>query len=237
MPRDWSEVAKKTLPPGPDPITTSTDSANSAVLKEACGVFGAYSLTRDVARLTFDGLYALQHRGQESAGIATSDGSNIHVRTGMGLVAQVFEEGDIRNLPGHIAIGHTRYSTTGSSRLLNAQPILRWSSGPDRQWPHGNIVNAAGLRASLRRAGGNFVSSTDSEVIARLINNAPGVELGRPARCAVPRIEGAYSLVLSTPDLLMAVRDPMGKSAPRSGTEWVTIGSSIRDMRSGSHWR
>src|SRR5215210_7750290 len=93
-------------------------------LREACGVFGVFAPGEDVARITFYGLFALQHRGQESAGIATSDDHTIHVRTGMGLVAQVFDEEDLGYLKGHIAIGHTRYSTTGSSRISNAQPIL-----------------------------------------------------------------------------------------------------------------
>ncbi len=202
-----------------------TDTVPATALKEACGVFGAYSLTRDVARLTFYGLYALQHRGQESAGIATSDGVGLHIRTGMGLVAQVFEEGDIRNLPGSMAIGHTRYSTTGASRLVNAQPIV--VEGPHGQIAighNGNIVNAADLRASLELQGETFVSSTDSEIIARLISNAPGRTWEERLRWALPRVEGAYSLVLLTPDLLMAVRDPLGirpLCLGRMGDDWI----------------
>ena len=92
--------------------------------REKCGVFGVYAPDEDVARITFYGIYALQHRGQESAGIATADGHRIHIKTGMGLVSQVFEEMDLGYLPGHIAIGHTRYSTTGSSKKENAQPVL-----------------------------------------------------------------------------------------------------------------
>jgi amidophosphoribosyltransferase len=210
------------------PSATETSPANlvpANALKEACGVFGAYSLTRDVARLTFYGLYALQHRGQESAGIATSDGVGLHVRTGMGLVAQVFEEGDIRNLPGTMAIGHTRYSTTGASRLVNAQPIIvNGAHGPIAIGHNGNVVNAAELRASLELQGESFVSSTDSEVIARLISNAPGRTWEDRLRWALPRVEGAYSLVLLSPDLLVAVRDPLGirpLCLGRMGDDWV----------------
>jgi amidophosphoribosyltransferase len=194
--------------------------------KEACGVFGVYSDTRDVARLTFYGLYALQHRGQESAGIATANGGGrLQLRTGMGLVAQVFEEADIRNLPGHIAIGHTRYSTTGSSKLANAQPIVvEGLHGEIAMGHNGNIVNARELRASLELEGARFVSSTDSEVIARLISSAPGRTWEDRLRWAMPRVDGAYSLVLMTSDLLMAVRDPLGNRPlclGRMGADWI----------------
>jgi len=188
-------------------------------------VFGVFSPSREVARTTFYGLYALQHRGQESAGIATSDGQNLHVRTGMGLVAQVFEEGDIRNLPGSIAIGHTRYSTTGSSRLVNAQPIIiNGPNGAIAVGHNGNIVNAQELRVSLEAQGEIFTSSTDSEVIARLISNAPGHNWEDRLRWALPRVHGAYSLVLLVPGMLMAVRDPLGNRPlclGRNGDEWV----------------
>jgi amidophosphoribosyltransferase len=216
-------------PPGedqsPDADSSQSETVSASVLKEACGVFGAYSLTHDVARLTFYGLYALQHRGQESAGIATADGPALHVRTGMGLVAQVFEEGDIRNLPGTMAIGHTRYSTTGSSRLVNAQPIVVDSPhGRIAIGHNGNIVNAGDLRSSLELQGEAFVSSTDSEVIARLVSNAPGRTWEDRLRWALPRVQGAYSLVLLTPGLLMAVRDPMGNRPlclGRMGDGWI----------------
>ncbi len=202
-----------------------TTSVPASILKEACGVFGVYSTTRDVARLTFYGLYALQHRGQESAGIATADGRGLYVRTGMGLVAQVFEEGDIRNLPGTLAIGHTRYSTTGASRLVNAQPIVvDGSHGRIAIGHNGNIVNAAELRESLELQGESFASSTDSEVIARLISNAPGRSWEERLRWALPHVQGAYSLVLLTPELLMAVRDPLGirpLCLGRMGDDWI----------------
>ena len=119
-------------------------------LREACGVFGVYAPGEDVARITFFGLYALQHRGQESAGIATSNARTIYLKTGMGLVSQVFDEDDLSYLPGNFAIGHTRYSTTGSSRLDNAQPIR--VSGPNGELAlghNGNIVNAQVVREEL----------------------------------------------------------------------------------------
>ncbi len=119
-------------------------------LNEACGVFGVFAPNEDVARVTFFGLYALQHRGQESAGIATTDGNEIFLRKDMGLVSQVFQEEDLSHLQGFAAIGHTRYSTTGSSRLENAQPFL--VDGPNGQIAlghNGNIVNADLLRTEL----------------------------------------------------------------------------------------
>jgi amidophosphoribosyltransferase len=122
-----------------------------SVWREKCGVFGVYAPGEDVARLTFYGIYALQHRGQESAGIATADGHSLHLRTGMGLVSQVFDEDDLAHLPGHIAIGHTRYSTTGSSRIQNAQPILvEGPNGPLAIAHNGNLVNAAKVPTPAR---------------------------------------------------------------------------------------
>jgi amidophosphoribosyltransferase len=194
--------------------------------KEACGVFGIFAPNRDVARTTFYGLYALQHRGQESAGIATSDGQRLHLRTGMGLVGQVFEEPDIKSLPGQIAIGHTRYSTTGSSKLVNAQPIALQESaaGPIALGHNGNIVNTAELRSSLEEEGESFVSSTDSEVIAHLIAHAPGRSWEDRVRWALPRVSGAYALVILTLNQLIAARDPMGNRplcVGRLGEGWV----------------
>jgi amidophosphoribosyltransferase len=143
----------------------------------------------------------------------------------MGLVAQVFEEADIRNLPGHIAIGHTRYSTTGSSRLANAQPIVvEGPHGEIAMGHNGNIINARELRGSLELEGAHFASSTDSEVIARLISSAPGRTWEDRLRWAIPRVDGAYSLVLMTNDLLMAVRDPLGNRplcVGRMGDDWI----------------
>ena len=139
----------------------------SPTLRESCGVFGVYAPNEDVARITFYGLYALQHRGQESAGIASANERRLYLRTGMGLVSQVFDEEDLSYLPGHMAIGHTRYSTTGSSLAANAQPII--IDGPLGQFAlghNGNIVNADVLRADLEEQGTDFSTGTDSEVIA-----------------------------------------------------------------------
>src|SRR3970282_1268548 len=116
--------------------------------REKCGVFGVFAPDEDVARITFYGIYALQHRGQESAGIATADGYRLHVRTGMGLVSQVFEEADLGYLPGFAAIGHTRYSTTGSSRKENAQPVyVEGAHGPLARAHNGHLINSEALRS------------------------------------------------------------------------------------------
>ena len=132
-------------------------------LNEACGVFGVHAPTEDVARVTFFGLYALQHRGQESAGIATTDGHAINVRKDMGLVAQVFQEEDLLHLRGFAAIGHTRYSTTGGSHLANAQPlVVEGPNGTIALGHNGNIVNAEMLRAELEAEGRSFEGSTDA---------------------------------------------------------------------------
>ncbi len=179
--------------------------------KEACGIFGVFAPGEDVARLTFYGLYALQHRGQESAGIATADGERLYLRTGMGLVAQVFDEADLSLLPGSIAVGHTRYSTTGSSRVVNAQPIrVRGVHGELALAHNGNLVNAALLRPELEAQGISFRSSTDSEVIAHLLVNAEGPDWERRMAAVMRRIEGSYCLAVLTPTALIAARDPMG---------------------------
>src|SRR5215213_3114184 len=147
-------------------------------LNEACGVFGVHAPTEDVARVTFFGLYALQHRGQESAGIATTDGHAINVRKDMGLVSQVFQEEDLLHLRGFAAIGHTRYSTTGGSRIENAQPlVVEGPNGTIALGHNGNIVNAEMLRAELEADGRSFEGSTDAEVIAHLVATAPGRRL------------------------------------------------------------
>lgn len=179
--------------------------------REACGIFGVYAPGEDVARLAFFALFALQHRGQESAGIATADGQRIRLHTAMGLVSQAFSENSLSQLQGEIAIGHNRYSTTGSNRPANAQPILVDSSlGPLALGHNGNIVNAAYLRQELEAQGYAFHTSTDSEVIARLISAAPGKTWPDRIRYAMRRLEGAYSLVILTTQGLLGVRDPFG---------------------------
>ncbi|MDZ4246446.1 MAG: amidophosphoribosyltransferase, partial [Dehalococcoidia bacterium] len=179
--------------------------------REACGIFGVYGPGEDVSRLTFFALFALQHRGQESAGIATSDGRDIQVYSDMGLVSQVFDEDVLGRLKGHIAIGHTRYSTTGSNRPANAQPVLvNGSNRPMALAHNGNIVNAGYLRQELEDSGYKFVSSTDSEVIALMILASPGKDLVAKIRHTMGRLQGAYSLAIMTKDSLIAVRDPFG---------------------------
>jgi amidophosphoribosyltransferase len=180
-------------------------------LHESCGVFGVYSPDEDVARLTFFALYALQHRGQESAGIATADGRKITLRTGMGRVSNVFTEELLSQLPGHIAIGHNRYSTAGSSRAANAQPIRVADTSETISIAHnGNIINATHLYQELATQGYAFHGTTDSEVIANLILASPGKNLVERIRYAIRRLKGAYSLVIMTPQKLYAVRDSFG---------------------------
>ena len=179
--------------------------------QEACGVVGVYAPGEDVARIAFFGLFALQHRGQESAGISVSDGETLRLNTAMGLVAQAFREQDLERLTGHIAIGHTRYSTAGSSNLCNAQPILvRGPYGELALGHNGNVVNAAPLRQELEEWGCQFTATTDSEVIAQLLANAPGRDWGERVQYLMRRVQGAYSLVVLTKDSLIAIRDPLG---------------------------
>ena len=187
--------------------------------REACGVFGIWAPEVDVAVETFYGIHTLQHRGQESAGICTTDGHKLNVKTGMGLVAQVFDEETAAELVGIAAIGHTRYSTTGASRFRNAQPILLddpVTGGQIAIGHNGNVVNAAQVRAELTETGATFETSTDTEVLAKYMllfgGSASDADAMWEARMsAVMRhIEVAYSLVLLTPDRLMAARDPYG---------------------------
>jgi amidophosphoribosyltransferase len=180
-------------------------------LRESCGVFGVYAPGEDVARVTFYGLYALQHRGQESAGIATANGGKIHLRTGMGLISQVFDEADLSYLPGHIAIGHTRYSTTGSSRSENAQPLcIDGPRGPLALGHNGNLVNADVLRRDLEEQGYSFSTSTDTEIIATLLASAPGTTWEKRLGYVMRHIQGAYCVVGLSPQGLFAMRDPHG---------------------------
>jgi amidophosphoribosyltransferase len=180
-------------------------------LNESCGVFGVYTPNEDVARVTFFGLYALQHRGQESAGIAATDGTQIHIRKDMGLVSQVFAEEDLERLRGFAAIGHTRYSTTGSSRIENAQPfIVDGPNGEIALGHNGNMINADLLRASLEAEGREFQTSTDSEVLAHLVATAPGRDWGERMAYVMRRAHGAYCLCILTHDGVIAARDPLG---------------------------
>jgi amidophosphoribosyltransferase len=182
-------------------------------LHEACAVVGIYCPGEDVARLTFFALFALQHRGQESSGIATSNGNDIKIFTNMGLVTQVFNEETLKNLGGgHIAIGHNRYSTSGSSQKCNAQPLIVAKNTPQALAVahNGNIVNALHLYEELSQQGYQFESTTDTEVIANLILSAPDKALVDKIRYAMHRLQGVYSLTLMTKDHLFGVRDPLG---------------------------
>lgn len=181
-------------------------------LHEECGVFGVYGPGEDVANLTYFGLYALQHRGQESAGIAVSDGTRIRIHKEMGLVAQVFDQENLQELSGHVSLGHTRYSTTGSTKLPNAQPMLveHGQLGPIAFGHNGNLVNTTELRADLAEQGATFQTTTDSEVIGTLIARTAGDSLEVVLRRSLPRLEGAYSLLFMTRDSLVAARDPLG---------------------------
>ncbi|MGB3515834.1 MAG: amidophosphoribosyltransferase [Elainellaceae cyanobacterium] len=181
--------------------------------EEACGVFGIYAPGEDVAKLTYFGLYALQHRGQESAGIATFDGSQVYSHKDMGLVSQVFNEGVLNKLPGHLAVGHTRYSTTGSSRISNAQPALvETRLGTLALGHNGNLVNTADLRDELTDSEFDILTTTDSELIALAI--AQEVNQGKTwlegSISAFGRCQGAFSLTIATPDGVMGVRDLNG---------------------------
>lgn len=179
--------------------------------KEECGVFGIYAPDEDVARITFFGLFALQHRGQESAGLAVSNGRHICLHKEMGLVTQVFDEATIQSLTGISAIGHTRYSTTGSSVLCNAQPLVGTSRVGEIAVAHnGNLVNTRTLRAELEAEGCRFETTNDSEVIAQLLAHLHTGCIEETVKQAMLRLQGAYSLVILTPDKLIGVRDPHG---------------------------
>ena len=180
-------------------------------LNEECGVFGISTANNDVARLTYFGLFALQHRGQEAAGIAVSNGRTMQMHKGVGLISQVFDESIMQDLRGDYAIGHARYSTTGSSNLRNAQPFqLESRYGPIAVAHNGNLVNAATLREDLFARGVPLTSSSDSEVMAAMLAGAPGdTMMDRIEHCMAQWV-GAYSLVILTRDGVYAARDPWG---------------------------
>jgi amidophosphoribosyltransferase len=175
-----------------------------------CGVFGIRAPDRDVARVTFFGLFALQHRGQESAGIAVSDAGRLTVLRDMGLVTQVFDEQKLRGLRGDVAIGHTRYSTTGSTHWANAQPLIQRGRGRTVALGHnGNLVNAAELRAELTADGVTLGTTSDTEVIAALIANDPA-PLEDAIANAMARLQGAFSCVALSEGKLIGFRDAHG---------------------------
>ncbi|MGJ8453951.1 amidophosphoribosyltransferase [Pseudothermotoga sp. U03pept] len=181
-------------------------------LKEACGLLGIFSSSFDktIAKTVYYGLFALQHRGQESAGIAVSDTNSIRHHKGLGLVSEVFDEDELEKLCGKIAIGHVRYSTTGSNVFSNAQPlVIRYHSGELAVAHNGNLVNALEIRERLEKNGLMFHTTTDSEVIAALIARSQTNLIDSIFSC-VKQIHGAYSLLLMSKDQLIAVRDPHG---------------------------
>jgi len=179
-------------------------------LKEACGVYGIFSFDGDpLAKLVYYGLYALQHRGQESAGIFTSDGEKFHGKVGMGLVNMIFNEDNLKDLKGNIALGHVRYSTTGSSILANAQPIVMETKfGPIALAHNGNLINLADLRGELPNH--KFKSTNDSEAIVALIANSKAENLEEAIIETLKKCQGAFSLGIMSRDQLFAVRDPHG---------------------------
>src|SRR6201996_8415503 len=179
--------------------------------RDECGVFGLYAPGHDVARLSYFALYALQHRGQESAGIATAarEGNIMAIRD-QGLVAQVFNEHTLRSLVGEMAIGHIRYSTTGSSQWENAQPIVRDDRRTLALAHNGNLINAVELHAELRGRDVPFRSTSDSEIIAALLSTHPAEQVQDALAEILPRMQGAFSTVVMTDECVVAFRDPHG---------------------------
>jgi amidophosphoribosyltransferase len=214
--------------------------------KDECGVFGIFG-NPEAANLTYLGLYALQHRGQESAGIVTSDGTRMRVSRAMGHVADAFDEAALAALPGHLAIGHTRYSTAGESRLVNAQPFLIDCAHGEIAVAHnGNLVNARELRDELVRGGSIFQTSSDTEVLLHLYARAKAYSVEDALIESIAQIRGAFSLALLTKDRLIATRDPHGfrpLALGQLGDAWIVcsetcaldlIGATyVRDVEPG----
>ncbi|MDH3392220.1 MAG: amidophosphoribosyltransferase [Desulfobulbaceae bacterium] len=172
-----------------------------------CGIFGH----EDAAKLTYFGLYALQHRGQESAGIVAGDGSKMTIHKDMGLVPEVFTETNLQRLPGHLAVGHVRYSTTGESSIINTQPFMVTHKGVPLAVAHnGNLVNSIDLRNHLEAKGSIFQTTMDSEIVIHLMARTMDMGLAKAIKESFACIRGAYSLLLMTPDTMIAVRDPNG---------------------------
>ena len=221
----------------PDPTTVHEDRVDDDrpdKPEEACGVFGVFAPGEAVAKLTYFGLYALQHRGQESAGIATFEGNEVCLHKDMGLVSQVFNETILHDMPGQLAVGHTRYSTTGSSRVVNAQPaVVETTRGSLALAHNGNLVNTPSLREEILQNNHTLLTTTDSELIAFAI--AEEVNSGKSwlegAISAFNRCQGAFSLVIGTPEGIIGTRDPNGirplvigtlpKDTPNSPTRYV----------------
>lgn len=192
-------------------MAVSLDLFDEYEKKEKCGLFGVWG-THQASQICYQGLFAQQHRGQESAGIAVSDGATLNGHTGMGLVSQVFPPRMLREeLNGHGAIGHVRYSTTGSSKLCNAQPLLRqYLMGPVAVAHNGNLINAQLLRRQYEEHGHIFQSTTDTEIIVHLLAKPTHVEKHDPLPHVLKHLQGAYSLLFLFPNRIEACRDPWG---------------------------
>ena len=235
-----------------DPIDSPDDLEDDP--KEECGVFGVWAPGEDVAKLTYYGLYALQHRGQEAAGIAVADGSQVLVFKDLGLVSQVFDEQTLAAMPGHVAVGHCRYSTTGSTTWENAQPVFRnTAAGTGVALGHnGNLVNTTELAARARAAGlintrGAPTATTDSDILGALLaHGAADTTLEQAAMELLPTVRGAFCLTFMDENTLYAARDPHGVrplSLGRLDRGWVVasetaaldiVGASfVRDIEPG----
>ncbi len=190
-------------------MATSPEARDSKI-RECCGIFAVYG-SREAARLAYLALFALQHRGQESAGIVVSDGGKIRSRKGLGLLGEVVTPADFGSLPGHLAVGHVRYSTTGSSKSQNIQPlVLEYSRGLFAVAHNGNLVNARTLRRDCELRGSIFQTSTDSEIVVHLLARPENLELEHPLARCLAELRGAYSFVFMTKDSVIAARDPHG---------------------------
>lgn len=189
------------------PVPTALDGDH---VREACGVYGVWGHP-DAARVVYYGLYALQHRGQESAGIVASDGEQVVHHRGMGLVSEVFDDARVDSMPGHIAIGHVRYSTSGASHLANAQPVVvRYRGGALALAHNGNLVNALALRERLEDEGSIFQTTVDTEVVAHLVARGGRISLEEALPAALTEIRGGYALIVMSETTLLAARDPNG---------------------------
>lgn len=210
-------------------------------LNEECGVFGIYN-HNEASQLTYLGLHALQHRGQESAGICASDGEKWYKHRGMGLVSEAFGKGDLEKFSGHIAIGHTRYTTAGSSKIENAQPLFfRYAQGSMAVAHNGNLVNAAVLRKELEAKGSIFQTTSDTEVIAHLIARSESKDLPGAVKDALQYIKGAYALLVMNEHQLVIALDPNGLrplSLGRLG-DAITVASETCafDIIGAEYWR
>ncbi len=202
--------------------------------RDECGVFGIYAPGHEVSRLSYFALYALQHRGQESAGIAAADrGGNIMTRRELGLVSQVFSENDLRTLQGELAIGHVRYSTTGSNAWENSQPVHRstGTNGSSRELAlahNGNLINAVQLHDELAAHGVSFSSTSDSEIVAALIATHPAERIEDAIADVLARLNGAFSIVVMTKDRVVAFRDPHGLRPLSIGVLPAANGEQVR---------